>query len=239
MKSFEFKSLKDTMMYRISPKFNYWGTNSVSNNVSMFDTLGDGTTQHTPLTYVPPERFDDFIFSLVEFIFDISSLEEREKCVSIIEDCCFIEYSNFDAIEFAHKIKYKENVTQYYSLTFLKISKSEKKKYDSRWKEVPKWADGCPESIFGILHENCYNIIFKMIYYDSILNTAKRLDGVYHGSEVDYVLDRIFEDSSYRMIIGQAFSCIHNLVKANRKIFFADRLFNAYKHNIENRNKKE
>ena len=105
-----------------------------------YETLGDGTTQHSMLRACGVHQFTDCLISLVqhitENIVDVLAAESLN---------CHLAYepslSRCDP-EFLASIKYREDKKQWFNKSERKVTTSKSKQYDKRWIEVPTWADG-------------------------------------------------------------------------------------------------
>lgn len=123
------------------------------------ETYGDvhangNYTQHSPDTTVSRELLTDYLLSLAAHLLDT---QNRELADDFSRLCC--GPSN-KAIEFATTVKYKSEdskgryVTQWYSLSELKVSRSPAKSHDKRYEEVYSLLDGSLDSVHRILFQN-------------------------------------------------------------------------------------
>ena len=118
----------------------------------MFQTFGDGMTQHSADYPVTKEALGDFLFSLASFLLENLSDEE------------FIREVAFDVwqgpkqgeIEFASSIRFKESDREYmkqrfFSIREQKIGTRKKCEFDKRYEQIGDWCDGGAKAIFRII----------------------------------------------------------------------------------------
>lgn len=116
----------------------------------MFQTFGDGLTQHGYETVVPGLHFEDFCGSLAKYLQETEfSAEDREGFASYMFR---FDMPSARRIEFALGVKHNPKKTAWYSLQEMKVSSADSKRHDKRWTEVPAWADGSIASVYRLLH---------------------------------------------------------------------------------------
>lgn len=109
--------------------------NVIHCSMGYFETYGDGATQHTPLMPCTKEHFTDYCVSLVRHMLS-NPTEELQTYLFGLEKC------NAETIKFLAGIKFRDDKRQWFSIGDKKVSSSDSKKYDTRWTEVKRDADG-------------------------------------------------------------------------------------------------
>jgi len=126
-----------------------------------FDTLGDGKVQHTPRNLVTSAYAEDFCISMA---FHLESHPEEAEELSYT-----FSIVNKGLIKFAAKVKYKEEKPQrYYDLESQKISSSQSKSFDKRFKIIPTWADGSVYSVLRLLRQSYWSYCACLIAVEEI-----------------------------------------------------------------------
>ncbi len=120
----------------------------------MFETYGDGLTQHSGDWSVTSEFLTDYLASLAAFIIGedetaegLSSQEDLIQALSYL----IANRPNVEQIEFAAGVIYKEGKTRYFSAKEVKVSASPSKSYDKRYEEIRDFHDGSAKSIYRVL----------------------------------------------------------------------------------------
>ncbi len=112
----------------------------------LFPTHGDGLVQHGPYEYIPPtpEAGFDFLMALGRHLLD--NPEELDEVLKVWPQ----RISDWRILA-AMKVRYSELKDRYYEKQSFKLSTSEKKRYDKRWRKVPVWADGSVRGTLELL----------------------------------------------------------------------------------------
>lgn len=101
-------------------------------NVSEYDTLGDGMTAHTPLRYVTVENYADAIAALRVPLRD-AVLRDPDVRLTVL--CSHSE----ELWAFAQTVQYREGKRQWFGWDdrgSWRVSSAESKRYDKRWHEI-------------------------------------------------------------------------------------------------------
>lgn len=146
---FTFASIqRPTVRYRIyyrgddNPAYDWRRLNScLSAEISQFDTMGDGETQHSPDCLVQTENCMDVIDSLANSLHLMSiDIDNAENCDSLALRWFWRGQSSISdkLIQFCLGVKYSEKKDTYFTLhEGGKVSSSETKRFDKRWSRVP------------------------------------------------------------------------------------------------------
>ena len=94
-----------------------------------FETLGDGTTQHTPLMPARAEHFTDYCASLVSHCL-------KNPDARLSTHLFGLDSAHPDIIRFLASIQSKDK-RQWFTLDGCKVSTSTSHQYDKRWHPVP------------------------------------------------------------------------------------------------------
>jgi hypothetical protein len=124
----------------------------VENKFRMFETYGDGLTQHSGDWAVTYDFLGDYLISLASYM--LAHREDGE----LFERIAYIVLNGprKALIDFAAGIKWTEKdepygKQRYYSLAEQKITRNQEKRHDIRYKEIDKYLDGSARSIYQIL----------------------------------------------------------------------------------------
>jgi len=142
----------------------------VSDHWRMFETGGDGLTQHSPDWGITREHMADYMASLAvamkgrlisttNFNLLERACDDDDENVQFLPDGELISYVRHDFeckptiadIEFAASVRYVEGKYRWYSIKEGRISSSESKRHDKRYEEVRPEHDGSAKSIYGLL----------------------------------------------------------------------------------------
>jgi len=109
-------------------------------HVLMYETYGDGMTQHSGEYLVTRSYFDDFCLSFADYI--CNEYVKSENKETLHGYCVDAQNIGIDVFDFLMSIKHKEGKRQWFSIHQKKVTTKSEKQYDTRWKEVPSFADG-------------------------------------------------------------------------------------------------
>lgn len=126
-------------------------------------------------------------------------------------------------VAFCAGLRYDEDKKRYYSLNQRKVSASESKKHDKRWKEVPAYADGSPASVYGLMELGGQGLINAASDYTQIVDILYSLNGCWRGGLQDFLK---IPASTYQTIC--AFEALQATALAERAKETADRLLNTW-----------
>ena len=133
-----------------SDKWEYRANPFLTQKFRMFETMGDGMTQHSHDWPVTEEYAIDYLFSLAVVL-----LEDEE--IGSNYGHMFHAQPRPDALKFAASLvfdseKDKEwNKKRYYSMSELKVSRNPKLQYDTRYKELNEYQDGTAGAILALV----------------------------------------------------------------------------------------
>jgi hypothetical protein len=197
MATFKFRSMKsDQYAYAFdSGALSSYGTRGICGDLVMFDTLGDGMIAHSPDHMIGPGQFEDYCYSLVDYIMAVErerGFDEAFKLTGTIS-YPFSAPESEKAIEFALSVKFKEKAKKdsYYSVEERKVTTAESKRHDRRYELVEKWMDGSAESAARILwkdyHESIKVFILRHQIRDYVIeHDAGWLDMPTFEKDADY-----------------------------------------------------
>ncbi len=130
-----------------------------------YQTYGDGMTQHSKSWVVSSNNIQDFLVSLVVFLKDnpdyIETVSGRWPHDEIPRD----RVKFYEGLRYDPDTHYKQSL---YNNETMKKSKSEKKRYDIRWKEIPSFADGSFMAVFRFFIESHFSALERYSKYKSI-----------------------------------------------------------------------
>ena len=139
-----------THAYKLTPDFSdNWNkrdsqTTALCLNLTMFETYGDGTCQHSGDWLPTRDAMCDVWLSLAVALAaeplapDWKPLHYR--CQALPR-----------SIAFAHSVQFKDDgKLRYYNLADHKVSTADKR-HDRRWEVVPQWANGTPAAAWRLL----------------------------------------------------------------------------------------
>lgn len=114
--------------------------------VTVFDTFGDGLTQHSG-DWCPQwgPDFTDVCVSLATAVM----AEPADQIWNSLFMCTDGGMSDTD-IRWALTVKYSEKVLRFYSASERKVTSADKR-HDRRYERVEVWCDGTPEAAFQLL----------------------------------------------------------------------------------------
>jgi len=112
-------------------------------SLGYYETLGDGTTQHTPLRPCRNEQFTDVLLSFVRHV--IENPKEEIEGIGFLFD----EVPE-KTIRFLSGISFSDEKYKWFNVQECKISTHTSKDHDKRWFKVPSWADGTIASAVGL-----------------------------------------------------------------------------------------
>ena len=196
-----------------SDKWEYRANPFLTQKFRMFETMGDGMTQHSHDWPVTEEYAIDYLFSLAVIL-----LEDEEIASNYSH--MFHAQPRMDSLRFAASLVFDPekdkdwNKKRYYSMSELKVSRNPKLQYDTRYKELNEYQTGTAESILGLVCNEHMDGLERWQYADSVRTwAADNLKKSYmempavhlkwfesaktiRGSQADqYQLARVFRDA--------------------------------------------
>ncbi len=110
----------------------------------VFQTFGDGLTQHSVDSSVNVDLLADYLLSLTAaMLVDHDLAKEMQYTLS--------QRPTEQALRFAATVIYRPGKTRYFSLDQLKISASDSKRHDKRYIEMNEAHDGSPRAMLRVL----------------------------------------------------------------------------------------
>jgi hypothetical protein len=251
--STRFRSLeRPQYVYELSTEWDYSQRNEgIDRCFTFFDTYGDGFTQHSPSAPVQKEWMADCLSSLLFHLFrkpegwgdDYWQRERQEGIKALLRR--WPDPVSEEKIAFAftlkefHKVKYagtdKEYVAGcwYYNLNELKASAHESKRFDKRWKEVPRFdgRDGVPklgtaEAVFRILCNDYTSLLERYALFFQIRRHAVQHGLSYGAKDTDEYFDLGEHNQAYH-----PFEALNAFVEGWRQVDYAERALGCWLSN--------
>ena len=166
----KFASIGQPNLFGYAYESGAWDSNAQINaHFRMFQTYGDGLTQHSGDWGVTTEFFSDYLFSLADLMLRdeevADTLRYTLNCgptAEQIEFCASVKFTP------ANDTDYWEKKRRYYSVEEKKISSSDSKRYDKRYSEVDKNCDGSADAIYRMLIPEYADGLKKYIFAHDI-----------------------------------------------------------------------
>jgi len=153
-------------------------------HIGVFDTYGDGTTQHSGEWPANNEHFTDFCLSFARWLINASP-EEVKGTEIRSRDSIGIKKVPADLIDFLAKIQYRDDKRQYFNRADRKLTTSEKARHDKRFIEVPSWATGSFRNVVSLyLMENNPDTS-HMRWYSTVYSIAHHMNTLYNLNLAD------------------------------------------------------
>jgi len=202
------------------------GGQYIGSMARQFDTLGDGTTQHTPETAVTTENMIDYLSSLAFYLLN----EGKENLDAVAQEWPVKE--DRDKCTFAFSVKHSKKTDRYFSTQENKVSTAKNKRYDRRWELVPEWAEGSLESAYRILVQNRDYLcgLERFSLYLHLRSIGYDLTGGF-GWIAGYGLGLTGNDRFHDY--SASFRCVDSLVQSFREMEHAKGSFDCLKHNLK------
>lgn len=120
--------------------------------MKVYDTYGDGMTQHGPFYPVMEDNAIDFFHSLAasSFAHPETAREASRFWPEKVHEKYFVLASRIKTT--TSRLDGVQNKTLYYNKRTLETSSSKRYEYDEKWAPVPEWANGGLDSAFHLLH---------------------------------------------------------------------------------------
>jgi len=163
--------------------WNKRGQRPLFDGITVFDTCGDGLTQHSPDRVAQFEDLIDVCLSCSQAIVADPRNEALNRLTYILHCTAFDEA----LIRFAFTVKYDEKKEQYYSLAERKIGRSDKLRHDRRYERVEPRHDGSAIAVSGMLyHHSQPDWLARVIMARNIRNLEYEIRGSYitHTEEI-------------------------------------------------------
>jgi hypothetical protein len=206
----KFKSVKrNTIIYEVgynSEAFKYHSRDYLSSDVFEFDTLGDGDIQHTPSYPTNMVYALDFLISISSFILE-NNISDDDLFTILYLTTPDYETSK---INFIYKLKNVEGKRTFFNINNEKISRSESKRYDERWTEVPSWFTGSTQDIYTLLQQ-----VKPVFGFLEVLNRWNNINDVFYSHYVIAECLNMNSDEVNDLLL--ALNTFKNLVLSLRK----------------------
>jgi len=139
--------LNPKIAYCLSGEWDYnkRGNAPLSRYLNVYETYGDGLTQHSGSWAAQLPALTDACLSLTSAVVADPSNPEWHQLSYI-----FPVWGD-DLITFALSIRCQEGKTRYYNLADRKLSTTDSKRHDKRWEKVESWMDGSPCACLAVL----------------------------------------------------------------------------------------
>jgi len=148
-------------------------------HIGVFETYGDGTTQHSGEWPANNEQFTDFCLSFARWLINASP-EEVKGTEIRSRDSIGIKKVAPDLIDFLAKIQYRDDKRQYFSRSERKLTTSEKGRHDKRFLEVPSWANGSFRNVVSLYLLESNNDTSHMRWYSTVYSIAHHMNATYN-----------------------------------------------------------
>jgi hypothetical protein len=206
----KFKSVKrNTIIYEVgynSEASKYHSRDYLSSDVFEFDTLGDGDIQHTPSYPTNMVYALDFLISISSFILE-NNISDDDLFTILYLTTPDYETSK---INFIYKLKNVEGKRTFFNINNEKISRSESKRYDERWTEVPSWFTGSTQDIYTL-----FNQVKPVFGFLEVLNRWNNINDVFYSHDVIAECLNMNSDEVNDLLL--ALNTFKNLVLSLRK----------------------
>ena len=170
----KFNSIANSGHYGYAYDSEVWESRSnpfLSIKFRMFETYGDGLTQHSPDWAVTEDFATDYLFSLAA-----AMIENPE----ITNDAVyrFNEKPRPDLLAFAASLIYNPEKdsgygkTRYYSTNLMKVTRNREKAHDDRYKELRDWHTGTPDAIYKMIVPEYSDGLTRWLYANAIREWA-------------------------------------------------------------------
>lgn len=214
----------EKLVYVYDSSVNYDGRYAISTRLRYYETLGDGTTQHTPTMPIHLQLLADCLFSLAQAMLTNGELADAayELRSGLASD---------RDLEFAFSVKYRDtNKPRYYSRDERKISTADSARHDRRYERIETRHDGSIDSAFNILHKDYYQGLqkFALMYAVSRYSTNV-LDHGYHGD----VASLLKWDTADAPAMNRAFECCLAVLNGRDALSNAERGVANYTRQLE------
>ena len=152
-----------------SDKWEYRQNPFLTQKFRMFETMGDGMTQHSHDWPVTEEFVIDYLFSLAGVLLEDAELSNHYGHMFHVQP-------RLDSLKFAASLifdpeKDKEwNKKRYYSMSEEKVSRNPKLQYDTRYKELNEYHTGTAESILALVTPEHSDGLERWQYADAVRN---------------------------------------------------------------------
>jgi hypothetical protein len=192
----------------------------------VFQTYGDGLTQHSHDWSVTFEYLADYLASLAVAMTGNEELTDAVKFH-------IARRPNNREIEFAAGIHYNEKKRQYYSVKELKVSSSDSKRHDKRYFEITEVNNGSPNAIFRVLVPEDSMGLEKYIYASAIRDWLHENDRGYMQLPTEFL--NWSHDRAVAQDLHNAYEACWHLVQSNQYQHTAKGHLDNYKraHQIE------
>ena len=154
-------------------------------HIGVFETYGDGTTQHSGAWAATNEHFTDFCISFATWL--LSATPEQIEASSIYgREQIGLNPVPVNLIDFLAKITYREDKDQYFSRELLKVTTSEKVRHDRRYLKVPTHADGSFRAVTNLYFmERERPDCSHLRWYTEVSSLAERMNCNYALNDED------------------------------------------------------
>ncbi len=135
----------------------------VNGHFRMFQTYGDGLTQHSGDWSITREYMADYLASIVAFIIaqpgQLTGQTENgydENLLNRLQSEMTNGVPCKEALDFCAGVIFKESDREwskrrYFSVSERKVSGSRSKEHDKRYEEIKEWQDGSPKAMYRML----------------------------------------------------------------------------------------
>lgn len=192
----------------------------------MFETLGDGFTQHSPLAPVGAELFADYCLSLAQFILEMP--DDPEHTIFRFG----IVHLSKDLADFAFQVRKTEKeieagTRKWFNLQERKLSTNPAKQHDKRWNEIHCTEDGSTGGAFNVIMaiKTRADLLERYTILSDLLEAGTRIERSVAGLDawekfLPATLHKDTPSDHYQawLALDQAFTAVENRRHALRSI---------------------
>jgi len=225
-------SMSDKYVWLFTSEWDFRRTPMVCNSFQMYETLGDGTTSHTPDWPISQELLPDYLESLA-----VAMLGNPELIGAA--QYTLGQGPSDDAIEFAASIKFKPSDEDYGKRRFFskaeqKISSSASKEHDKRYERIVEWMNAEATAILGLcLPGHCDNWE-RYLYAEAVRKWCNTNDGHGYMQPAPEHL-KWWHDRELSIRVEYALDCCHSAMAAVRQRAAAEGMADCIKRQVERR----
>lgn len=202
----------------------------------MYKTFGDGMAQHSGVYSVPAVgHFADYCASLAAYLLGQEATDaHRDAVVNAMPKAPTLKL-----IRFALSVKHGDKRAYYTLEEGGKISKSDTKRHDKRWEEVPHYADGSVKSAYRILRDKkgVNQVLSDFVTYEAIraIAIADELPNVGELASIALELHEdvkeLWKRDEPARIDSQAFEALSAVVQSYQRLSWSKWALDVYQRN--------
>lgn len=190
-----------------------------------YETYGDSIVQHSQDIPVQKEMMGDFLASLTAHL-----LDHPEDVELVHKHWQHYHMPTRKTILFLAGLRYPEYKEGkswsplYYCKNDLKTSRSESKRHDKRWEEVPTWADGSTRAVVGLLNPQHCKFLEVYAVWKHVAQVLREENDTWTNITEELKIEEGHIDT--------AFDAVNDMAYAYALNSGANRLLTCWKHNV-------